>query len=64
MQLRNVALLALLIENSFQSESFIFSSKEGKNKIEEQKQISDNKNYNNNNENKIFISLIVISNSI
>ena len=63
MRIRNVALLVLLIDISFQSEIVVLSTKEGKNQIEEKK--IENENYNNNNDsNSFFASLIVISNYI
>lgn len=64
MNLRNVALLVLLVELSFQSEIVALSATEEKSQIEERKNIENN-NYSDNNETStIFISLIVISNYI
>ncbi len=63
MRIRNVALLVLLIDISFQSEIVVLSTKEGKNQIEEKK--IENENYNNNSDSySFFVSLIVISNYI
>ena len=64
MNLRNVALLVLFVELSFQSEIVALSATEEKSQIEERKNIENN-NYSDNNETStIFISLIVISNYI
>jgi hypothetical protein len=63
MRIRNVALLVLLIEISFQSEIIFLSKKEGNNQIEEEK--IENTNQNNNNDAfNVLVSLIVISNYI
>ena len=63
MRIRNVALLVLLIEISFQSEIIFLSKKEGINQIEEEK--IDNTNQSNNNDAfNVLVSLIVISNYI
>ena len=63
MNIRNVALLVLLINISFQSEIFVLSQKE---EIKEQIQM-DNTNNNINNRNSFYnvlITLIVLSNYI
>jgi hypothetical protein len=63
MRIRNVALLVLLIEISFQSEIIFLSKKEGNNQIEEEK-IENTNQSNNNDAFNILVSLIVISNYI
>ena len=63
MRIRNVALLVLLIEISFQSEIIFLSKKDGNNQIEEEN--IENTNQNNNNDAfNVLVSLIVISNYI
>jgi hypothetical protein len=63
MRIRNVALLVLLIEISFQSEIIFLSKKEGNNQIEEEK-IEKTNQSNNNDAFNVLVSLIVISNYI
>jgi hypothetical protein len=63
MRIRNVALLVLLIEISFQSEIIFLSKKEGNNQIEEEK-IENTNQSNNNDAFNVLVSLIVISNYI
>ena len=63
MRIRNVALLVLLIEISFQSEIIFLSKKEGNNQIEEEN-IENTNQSNNNDAFNILVSLIVISNYI
>ena len=63
MRIRNVAMLVLLIEISFQSEIIFLSKKEGNNQIEEEK-IENTNQSNNNDAFNVLVSLIVISNYI
>jgi hypothetical protein len=63
MRIRNVALLVLLIEISFQSEIIFLSKKEGNNQIKEEK-IENTNQSNNNDAFNVLVSLIVISNYI
>jgi hypothetical protein len=63
MRIRNVALLVLLIEISFQSEIIFLSKKEGNNQIEEEN-IENTNQSNNNDAFNVLVSLIVISNYI
>ena len=63
MRIRNVALLVLLIEISFQSEIIFLSKKEGNNQIEEER-IENTNQSNNNDAFNVLVSLIVISNYI
>ncbi len=64
MNLRNVALLVLLVELSFQSEIVALSAAEEKSQFEESKNIENNNYSDNNGTSTIFNSLIVISNYI
>jgi hypothetical protein len=63
MRIRNVALLVLLIEISFQSEIIFLSKKEGNNQSEEEN-IENTNQSNNNDAFNVLVSLIVISNYI